>query len=54
MVSRGVGEEREEAEHGEVCIRFKKVDDLALDVLGEAIRRLPAKKYIEVYEKTRA
>jgi hypothetical protein len=29
------------------------VDDLALDVLGEAIRRLPAKKYIEVYEKTK-
>jgi hypothetical protein len=37
---------------GKSCIRFKKVDDLALDVLGEAIRRLPAKKYIEVYEKT--
>jgi Domain of unknown function (DU1801) len=36
---------------GKSCIRFKKVDDLALDVLGEAIRRLPAKKYIEVYEK---
>jgi len=36
---------------GKACIRFKKVDDLALDVLGEAIRRLPAKKYIEVYEK---
>jgi len=39
---------------GKACIRFKKVDDLALDVLGEAIRRLPAKKYIEVYEKARA
>jgi hypothetical protein len=36
---------------GKSCIRFKKVDDLALDVLGEAVRRLPAKKYIEVYEK---
>jgi len=36
---------------GKACIRFKKVDDLALDVLGEAIRRLPAKKYIEAYEK---
>ena len=38
---------------GKACIRFKKVDDLALDVLGEAIRRLPAKKYIEVYEQAR-
>jgi hypothetical protein len=37
---------------GKACIRFKKIDDLALDVLGEAIRRLPAKKYTEVYEKT--
>lgn len=36
---------------GKACIRFKKVDDLALDVLGEAIRRVPAKSYIEVYEK---
>jgi len=34
-------------------IRFKKVDDLALDVLSEAIRRMPAKTYIEAYEKAR-
>src|SRR5688572_3680832 len=34
---------------GKACIRFKKVDDLALDVIGEAIRRMPAKKYVEVY-----
>jgi hypothetical protein len=32
---------------GKSCIRFKKVDDLALDVIGEAIKRVPAKKYIE-------
>ena len=32
---------------GKACIRFKKVDDLALEVIGEAIRRVPAKKYIE-------
>jgi len=38
---------------GKSCIRFKKVDDLALDVLGEAIRRMPAKKYIELYKKAR-
>src|SRR5207302_7176769 len=36
---------------GKACIRFKKIDDLALDVLGEAVRRLPAKKYIDAYEK---
>jgi hypothetical protein len=32
---------------GKSCIRFKKVDDLALDIIAEAIRRVPAKKYIE-------
>jgi hypothetical protein len=40
-------------DQGKVCTRFKKVDDLALDVLGEAIRRMPAKKYIAAYEETR-
>lgn len=35
---------------GKSCIRFKKVDDLALDVLGETIRRVPARKYIEFIE----
>ncbi|MGH9418633.1 MAG: DUF1801 domain-containing protein [Thermoanaerobaculia bacterium] len=38
---------------GKACIRFKKVDDLALDVLGEAIKRMPAKTYIAAYEKAR-
>jgi Domain of unknown function (DU1801) len=31
---------------GKSCIRFKRIDDIALDVIGEAIRRVPAKKYI--------
>ena len=35
---------------GKSCIRFKKIDDLALDVIGDAIRRVPARKYIEHYE----
>ena len=34
---------------GKACVRFKKLDDVALDVLGEAIRRMPTKKYIERY-----
>ncbi|HEY8090882.1 MAG TPA: DUF1801 domain-containing protein [Polyangiaceae bacterium] len=36
---------------GKACIRFKRVDDLALDVVGEAIRRLPAKAYVERYQQ---
>lgn len=35
---------------GKACIRFKKVDDLALDVLGEVIKRVPSKAYIEHME----
>jgi Domain of unknown function (DU1801) len=33
---------------GKACIRFKKVDDLALDVIADAIKRTPAKAYIEL------
>lgn len=35
---------------GKSCIRFKKLDDAALDVIGELIRRVPVKKFIEHYE----
>ena len=35
---------------GRACIRFKKLDDLPLDVLAEAIRRVPVKKCIEQHE----
>jgi hypothetical protein len=35
---------------GKSCVRFKKLDDIALDVIGEAIRRVPARKFIEYYE----
>jgi Domain of unknown function (DU1801) len=35
---------------GKSCVRFKRVEDLALDVIGDAIRRVPAKKYLEHYE----
>ena len=35
---------------GKCCIRFKKLDDLPLDVVGEAIRRIPAERHIAWYE----
>ncbi|MBS0206120.1 MAG: DUF1801 domain-containing protein [Planctomycetes bacterium] len=37
---------------GKSCIRFKKIQNLALEVIGEAIRRLPAERYIKFYEST--
>ncbi|MBM4074182.1 MAG: DUF1801 domain-containing protein [Planctomycetes bacterium] len=35
---------------GKCCIRFRKIEDLALDVLGKVIRRCPAKKLIAHYQ----
>jgi hypothetical protein len=29
------------------CLRFKKVEDLSLDVIAEAMRRMPVRKYLE-------
>ena len=34
---------------GKSCIRFKTVDDLALDVLAEALRRMTVKEYVAKY-----
>jgi hypothetical protein len=39
---------------GKSCVRFKKVEDLALDVIGAVIKRMPAKKYVEQYQATLA
>jgi hypothetical protein len=36
---------------GKSCIRFKKLEDLPLDVIGEAVKRMPTKKYLAVYEE---
>lgn len=35
---------------GKSCVRFKKVDDLALDVIAQTVRRARAKKVIAHYE----
>ena len=36
---------------GGCCIHFKKLEDAALDVIGEAVRRTPAKAYVANYVK---
>ena len=38
---------------GKSCIRFKKVDDLALDVVAKAIRSVPTNEYVESYVANR-
>lgn len=35
---------------GKTCIRFKRLDDLALDVIGATIRGVSARKFIDYYE----
>ncbi len=35
---------------GKSCVRFRKIEDVALEVIGEVIRRVPAKKFIAQYE----
>lgn len=35
---------------GKSCVRFKKLDDVALEVLGECVRRVPVEDYIRHYE----
>jgi hypothetical protein len=39
---------------GKACIRFKKIEDLPLDLIGEAIRRVPASVYIDLCEASTA
>lgn len=34
---------------GKACIRFKKLEDLSLEVIAAAIAKTPARKYIETY-----
>jgi hypothetical protein len=38
---------------GSSCIRFKKLEDLPLDVIGQAIARVPVQEYIKAYQKAR-
>ena len=35
---------------GKSCVRFKKLEDLPLEIIGEAIKRVPVKKFVDHYE----
>jgi uncharacterized protein YdhG (YjbR/CyaY superfamily) len=35
---------------GKSCVRFKSLDDLPLEVVGELVRRVPAKAYVRSVE----
>ena len=35
---------------GKSCVRFRRIEDVPLEVVAEAIRRMPSKRYIQTYE----
>jgi hypothetical protein len=39
---------------GKSCLRFKSLDDIPLDVVGEVIAGTPMDTYIDIYKKSRA
>lgn len=39
-----------ELDMGRACVRFRTLDDVPLDVVGEAIARMPVKTYLATYE----
>ena len=38
---------------GKSCVRFKRVEDLPLDLIGETIARVTPAQFIEIYEEAR-
>lgn len=38
---------------GKCCVRFKKLEDLPLEVIGQAVAKFPMKKWVKVYEDSR-
>ena len=39
---------------GKSCVRFKKLDDLPLDLIAEAVALTSVESYIQLYEESRA
>ena len=38
---------------GKSCVRFKSLDDLVLDALGDVIAAVPVEQYLKIYEQSR-
>jgi hypothetical protein len=38
---------------GKSCLRFRHLDELALDVVGEAVARTSVGEFIAIYERSR-
>jgi hypothetical protein len=38
---------------GKSCVRFRKLDDLPLDLVGDAVQRTSVEQFIKIYEASR-
>lgn len=38
---------------GKSCVRFKRIEDLPLGVIGEAVAKVPVDDYLRIYEASR-
>ena len=38
---------------GKACVRFRKLDEVPLDVIGRTIARIPVETFLKVYEESR-
>ena len=41
------------ADMGKSCVRFRRLDDLPLDVIGDAIARYPIEDFVDLYHRGR-
>ncbi len=39
---------------GKSCVRFRKLDDLPLELVGEAVARTPVAEFVEIYKASRS
>ncbi len=39
---------------GKSCVRFRRLDDLPLELVGEAIGRVSLDEFVAMYERSRA
>jgi hypothetical protein len=40
-------------DRGKSCVRFKKVDDLPMDLIGKTVAGTPLQEFIEIYQRSR-
>ena len=54
MLKEGFERAGKKLDMGKSCVRFKKLDDLPLDVIGRVVASTPPEQFIAHYEQTRA